>query len=187
MGVFRETPREVVDARHRAARGGSPTNRTPPRPPPDSEGLMRKGGETRQSAAQYRNIENVLSLGSTRYVSFRGQAYACPPVPWQLGARVMDVYTRTLTAANDVASGHREARDAYRGGLAQLARLLWRGMRPCGPWRRAFWRLHLLRNPFATASDQEMAELTDFFLAGRMTSSVRPTSAPVPRAPKREA
>lgn len=153
--------------------------------PPD-EATRRRQQSPRQSDAipsiaqrqpQQRNVEAILSLGDVRYISFRGKAYRIPPVPYKLGQQVLDMYTKATGLSRDVArTGSKESADAYYRAMNQLATLLWRHVRPIGTVRRVFWKFGLMVNPFRDASEKEVTDVADFFLQGRMMSSVRSIS-----------
>lgn len=130
-----------------------------------------------QRQPQQRNVEQILSLGDVRYMGYRNQAFRVPPVPYKLGQKVLDTHIRVLTHAKKVArGGTKEDSDQYFTELSYLVGLLWKHIRPTGKMRRLFWHLGLLSNPFRQASEKEVNEVTDFFLKGRMTSSVRSIS-----------
>lgn len=127
-----------------------------------------------EPVSKQRNVEPILSLGDVRYFSYRHGVYRVPPVPFKLGQRVLDSHVKVLAHAKQVAmTGDMAPTKAYYAELARLARLLWTHIRPTGKFRRLLWRLGLLRNPFAVASEAEMKAVTSFFLQGRMTSSVQ--------------
>ena len=75
------------------------------------------------------------------------------------------------------------ARTSYYTALGQVSALLWRNCRPTGKARRFLRWARLLRNPFGNATDGEILEHADFFLARRMKSGVQsPQAASHPRA-----
>ncbi len=163
MGAFKYIPKHEVDARHRASTGAA----SPPRPP-----AARDPG-----TPVNRNVTAVLSLGDTRYYQVLGRVYCIPPIPFKTGQRILDAQTRCLAAATRAATlGSKEDITAYFAGLGELARLLWKHMRPTGRVRRIMRRLHMLRNPFVRCSEKDIQTLTDFFLQGRTKSSVRAIS-----------
>lgn len=157
MGEFRYIPPDEVAARYRA---------TNPKAPP------------RQNRQQeQKNVEVVLSLGAVRYVHFGPRTFCCPPVPYRLGQRVLDLHTKILTHVRGVArTGNKKEMDAYYADADKMVRLLWSHIRPLGKFKRVLWRMGLMRNPFKAASEAELKAITDFFLQGRMTSSVRSIS-----------
>jgi hypothetical protein len=157
MGEFKYVSPDEVARRHRLAQSkAQPRQRMEPDPP------------------QQRNVKPVLSLGDVRYISFGRRTYAIPPVPFKLGQRVLNTQVTVLAHAKQVAkTGDKEPTLAYYRELSRLAGLLWLHVRPVGMIRRWCWRLGLMRNPFRLASEAEMRAITDFFLKGRMTSSVR--------------
>lgn len=131
-----------------------------------------------QRQQQQRNVDTVLSLGDVRYMGYRNKAYRVPPVPYKLGQRVLDVQIKALGLAREVVqSGSKDPSDRFYKVMHELTGLLWQHIRPTGKIKRVLWRLGLLRNPFRVASEAEINQITDFFLKGRMTSSVRSMSA----------
>lgn len=159
MPEFKYIPPDEVARRHEAARNSAVA-------------------PLRQRHPQQRNVEAVLSLGDVRYFSYRNRAYRVPPVPFKLGQRVLDSHTKVLAYARQVVeTGKKDSMDAFYRQMAVHVGLLWKHIRPTGKVRRAMWHMGLMRNPFRSASEAEVKEVTDFFLQGRMTSSVRLTSA----------
>lgn len=155
MGQFRYISPDEVAQRHRARNTEAPRRQ--------------------ERQAQYRNVEPILSLGDVRYVMYRSRAYRVPPVPFKLGQAVVDAHVRLAGFAAQVSlSGGQKGADAYYGEMARIAKLLWRHMRPTGRVKRIMWHVGLLQNPFRAASEREIKELVNFFLQGRMTSSVQP-------------
>ena len=116
-----------------------------------------------------RNVRPVLDLGSTEAILFRGRAYGVPPVPWQAGQRLLDIWTRATSyrLLNDPA-----VQKEYFAALAPLPGLLWRLTRPVGRIPRLLHRLGLHRNPFRLATEAELVELAAFFLTRRLRSSI---------------
>lgn len=164
MGEFRYIPPDEVAARHRAARPAKAAPRQP-------------GAKIPDAPPEQRNVEVVLSLGDVRYVHFRQWTFRCPPIPFKLGQKVLDSHTKVLAHARQVATtGKKEPMKAYYAELAVLVDLLWRHLRPASRVGRLLWRLGLTRNPLRLASEAEVKAITDFFLKGRMTSSVRSMS-----------
>jgi hypothetical protein len=160
MGAFRYTPPDEAARRRQQ----------PPRQPGAIPTIT-------QRQPQQRNVEAVLSLGDVRYITFRGQTYRIPPVPYKLGQQVLDAYTKVNGLASDVArTGSKESSDEYFRAMQRLTTLLWRHIRPIGSVRRALWRVGGLANPFREASEKEVNDVSDFFLQGRMMSSVRSIS-----------
>lgn len=171
---FKYIPSHEVDARHRAAaqaRSTSPRGRDAARPAtaaPTPTVLPQRVPRTR-------NIETVLSLGHTRYFLFQGRTYGCPPIPFQLGLRMNELYVHasTLTRALSL-TGRPEDVDEYRKTLRTITKVLWSHIVPARPWRKWFKRFRLMRNPFRRGSEKEIMDVVDFFLEGRMKSSVQP-------------
>lgn len=166
MAEFRYIPKDEVDKRHRAAQRAA----APPRPG------AKKAPEVSEPASQ-RNVEQVLAIGSVRYITFRDRPYCIPPVPFKTGQRVLTLYTRVLSLARKVAlTGKADAMDEFYEMNALLARAMWSHVRPVGKVRKFLWHAGLSRNPFLRASEGELKAVTDFFLRARMMSSVRSTS-----------
>lgn len=159
MPEFRFIPPDEVAQRHRTR---------------EAETLLRQN----HRVPQQRNVEAVLSLGDVRYITYRNRTYQIPPVPFKLGQRVLDTHTKVLEhAKNVVRTGKKEPMDAFYQQMTLLTQLLWLHVRPIGKIKRFFWRFGLLRNPFRSASEAEIKAIADFFLQGRMMSSVQLTSA----------
>lgn len=137
------------------------------------------------TAPRSRNVQSVLSLGSMEWFHFRGRAYGVPPLPWKTGERMLEAHLNALENVSLLADEpfNREARAEYYVALRELTRLLWKSCRPAGPFARLARALGLLRNPFASASDAEVLEHADFFLARRMKSGAQ--FRPVPASPGR--
>ena len=124
-----------------------------------------------------RNVEAVLSLGSTRYLRVHRHAYAVAPVPFKLGQRLLEEYVSvTKLAAQLARTGNKDDANVYYIGLAKLARMMWPHMRPVGRTRRVLKWLHLLKNPLLSGSEFEIKDVCDFFLQGRTKSSVQSLS-----------
>lgn len=164
MGEFRYVPPpRDGDPRQRASRP-----ETSPRGPVAAPSKR----EPRQ-----RNVEAVLSLGSTRYLRVHRHAYAVAPVPFKLGQRLLERSIEVTTLARQLAvSGKKEDTVAYYNGLFSLAKMLWPHMRPIGRARRVLKFFGLLRNPLVSASEFEIKDVCDFFLQGRTKSSVQSLS-----------
>lgn len=126
---------------------------------------------------QQRNVEPVLSLGATRYVTIqRLGTYAIPPVSFRAGQRVLSLYSDALELAQEAAQyGKKETQIKYFAKLGALARVLWQHIRPVKSSHKLLWRMGLMRNPFMQCSEQELREIISFFLQGRMKSSVQST------------
>lgn len=98
-----------------------------------------------------------------------------PPLPWQAGAALTDVHVSAVEAMEVLASNARD-RDAiakYYAALRQMPGLLWANCHPVGKFARVLKWIGLARNPFRRASDGELLEFSDFFLARRMRSGGR--------------
>lgn len=163
MGEFRYTPQSREgDSRRRAA---SPA--APPRGP-----IATMTREPRQ-----RNVEAVLSLGSTRYIRIHRQAYSVAPVPFKLGQRILEKSIVVTKLAKSLSiSGKKEEAAEYYQELARLARMMWPYMTPVSRTRKVLKWFHLLRNPLLRASEFEIKDVADFFLQGRTKSSVQSLS-----------
>lgn len=155
MGAFKYVPPREVAARHRSADAAMSALR----------------GKTREP--RQRNVEAVLSLGATRYFMYRRKTYAVPPVPFKLGQRVLTLYLETTALAQSAAKGNKQDGIKYFGRLKELVNVMWPHIRLTRRWKRVFKSLHLYRNPFRDASDLEVLDVTNFFLQGRMKSSVQ--------------
>jgi len=117
------------------------------------------------------NVDVVLDLGDTCYITFRGRAFGVPPVAWRVGQKILAQRMAATTAAgNGILTA--QTTGPYYEALGRLAQTLWRHARPTGRMRRMAKRLGLLRNPFQEATEGELVQLADFFLGRRMTSTV---------------
>jgi hypothetical protein len=154
MGEFKYTPIHEVDARHRAARA-----KTSPR-----------GSDT----GEQKNVQAVLSLGATRYFSYRKYLLAVPPIPFKLGQQVLALYIRSLADAKQVVkTGGEDATASYYQQLRLLTDLMWKHVQPLTKSRRFLKRIGLLRNVLKDASEKEVTDIATFFLQGRMMSTVQ--------------
>jgi len=115
-----------------------------------------------------RNIRPVLWLTDPFRVPFRGRLWEIPPVSFEDGARVLEF--NAWVDAEDPARFVTEYRTKHR----DIMRLIRRCVRPhWSRWARIRWRLGLMRNPWKTASMQDLGEILGFFWMRRMTSPVR--------------
>lgn len=123
-----------------------------------------------------RNVEPVLSIDQTEYIHFRGRAFGVPPLPYPAGQALTDAQLTAIEAMNVLQfdAKNRPALASYYGALPKIAALLWRNCRPTGKVRRFLHWIRIYPNPFAKASDGELLEFADFFLARRMRSGARP-------------
>lgn len=163
--------RSEMEARHQRAR------------------LRRRPAGSAATTPRSRNVQSVLSLGSMEWFHFRGRAYGVPPLPWKAGERLLEAHLTALERVSLLADEpfNREARAEYYVALRTITRLLWENCQPTGllfrNLKRTPWLRYLLRNPFASASDAEILEHADFFLARRMKSGAQ--LRPVPASPGR--
>lgn len=144
------------------------------------------------STTRSRNVETILSLGSLEFFEFRGRAYGVPPVPWRAGQALNAARVAAIDALEvlKVDATDRDATDDYYRAIRTIPALLWAHCFPSGKflrlWKATPWIRYLQRNPFADASDGELLEYADFFLARRMKSGglslvPRPTTNPARR------
>ncbi len=148
-------PGEMAAAHHRAAR--------------------RPGASTVRPSSRTRNIEPVLSIGQTEFIHFRGRAFGVPPLPWQAGEALTDAHVSALEAMETLAENatDRPALVQYYNAIRRIPALLWANCHPTGKIARLLKFFRLSRNPFRRASDGELLEYSDFFLARRMRSGGR--------------
>ena len=172
MIVFAPTPRE--DMERRAAEVKAARRAASPIPP-------------RRAA---KNLAVVLTLDQATFFTFRGRPFGVPPLPWETGEKLLDLHSRATDAALQMARGaaegkaNREAMAEYFDAIAALPPILWAHCFPASRPLRLLRRLGVLRNPFATAPDRELMEITAFFLSRRTRSSVQfspATTQPPPR------
>lgn len=176
MIEFAPTPRVDMERRaaevraaRRAASTGSPA---PARPRP-------------------RNLEAILTLDQSTFFAFRGRPFGVPPLPWAVGERLLDLYTRATDAAVRMARSSsdgvadRDAMAEYFDAIRAMPEILWANCEPASRPRRWLRRLGLMRNPFARAGDRELMEIADFFLSRRMKSGVQFPPAASKSSPRR--
>lgn len=130
---------------------------------------------TSKPSNRARNVEPVLSIGQTEFIHFRGRAFGVPPLPWQAGEALTEVYVTAVEAMEILATNakDRAALRDYYSAIRQMPGLLWANCHPTGKFARVLKSIGLARNPFRRASDAELLEFSDFFLARRMRSGVR--------------
>jgi hypothetical protein len=110
------------------------------------------------------NMNHILDLGNVVYFTFRGRAYGIPPLAWRDGEALLDAWLEARSF------GDIDNRDKMRGyfrAIRRIQRLVWKGCRPTGPFRRLLRLLHLHANPFRRATEGELAELAVFMLGRR--------------------
>lgn len=123
-----------------------------------------------------RNVETVLGLGGTRYFRLRTLGlFGVPALPYRAGQLLVEVFTYTVARAKLIAEGKgtAETEEQYYNGLDHLQRLLWKYSFPAGKLRRLVRRLGFLSNPYRNATERELLDIADFFLKGRMRSTVQ--------------
>jgi len=135
----------------------------------DAKHASRHKGRKPPAQLAARNLRPVLDLGNTAYFNFRGRAYGVPPLPWHPGVQLQQIWVEACACPSPLTPA---SATRYHALLAQLPSLLWRHTRPVGRIRRLLRRLGLHRNPFATATEQELVELAGFFLQRRIRSSI---------------
>lgn len=161
MQTFTKTPRAVMDARWATYREELRAERGPVRPP-----------------SPPRNVRAILDLGNMVYFEFKGRAYGVPPLPWREGEKLLALRLQIGALGEEISE---ESLPVYYTGLKKMARIMWRNTRPKGRWLRLFKRIGLF-DPFAVASETELADLAVFFLGlrTRSTASLR-RGIPEPR------
>lgn len=112
------------------------------------------------------NVEIVLDLGNIVFFHFRGRAYGMPPLPWAEGQRLMKVWLE----ASQHTTITKDNAQAYFAALRQIPPILWRNCYPSSKLLRIMRRLGLMKNPFKSATEQELGRYASFFLARRMRS-----------------
>jgi hypothetical protein len=122
-----------------------------------------------------RNIRPVLWLTDPFRIPFRGHMWEIPRVTVEDGARVLDLISWLDAAAADPEKAVAEYRDRMLGAVKLVRRLV----RPHrGRLRKLLWRMHLLPNPWRSATHEELGEILGFFW-------LRRTMSPGRRAPQR--
>lgn len=126
---------------------------------------------------QQRNVEPVLALGATRYITIERLGTFCIlPVSFKAGQRVLSLYSDILVDIQTAArTGDKDVTLRYYQNLGRLAAVLWQNIRPI-KFRRWLWKFGLMQNPFLQCTELELREITNFFLQGRMKSSVQSIS-----------
>lgn len=161
MIAFAPAPRE--DMERRAAEGRAARRASSPVP----------------ARARAKNLSAIFSLDQTTFFAFRGKPFGVPPLPWHVGERLLDLFTRARDAAARMALGattgtaDRDAMAEYWAAIRQMPAILWAHSYPASRPLRMLRRLRLMRNPFDRATDREIMEIADFFLSRRMTSGVQ--------------
>jgi hypothetical protein len=136
-----------------------------------------------------RNLEAIFALDQATFFAFRGRPFGVPPLPWQVGEKLLDLFTRAGDAAARMARGaadgraDRDAMREYFDAVSALPPIIWANSYPASRPLRFLRRLGLMRNPFATATDREIMEIADFFLSRRMKSGVQFSPTPSPERP----
>ena len=155
------TPREAAEARW-AVWQAERLKALPPAKPP----------------APPRNVRAILDLGNMVYFEFKGRAYGVPPLPWREGEKLLALRLQIGAMGKEISE---ETLPVYYAALKQMTRIMWRNTRPKGRWLRFLKRVRLF-DPFAVASELEVAELAVFFLGlrTRSTASFR-RGVPEPR------
>lgn len=106
----------------------------------------------------------VRSLLDGAGVSFRGQTYDIPPVPFPLGLK-LDALRRDWDIAVQNDDARMLARLFKRG-----VRMIKKAMKPRSVFKRALWWIE--PNPFKHASNGEFVDLLGFLLVCRMKSTI---------------
>lgn len=139
MAFQRATPEEILERR----RFWNKAEERPPEPPPAP-----------------RNVQGVLWLTDPFRVPYRGRMWIIPPVSFVDGARVLRIKTWLEQATEDEAKFRAEYLKTMREIMALIRRLV----RPESGWfRRIRWRLRLMRNPWRTATHEEVGTILGFF------------------------
>jgi hypothetical protein len=120
--------------------------------------------------AKVRNVGPVLDLGNTTFFVFRGRPFGVPAVPYKLGQQLVELRQAAPPPGVPLDAKNSPPYFAY---IRRLPRLLWPHLRPVGRLRRVLKRCGLLRNPLERATEAELVEIADFFLARRMRSGVQ--------------
>jgi len=113
------------------------------------------------AARETRNAAPVLYLTDPVRVPFRGRMYEIPPIPYEVGIKVVELQNQLgkLAETMDVV--------AYRQILIDTVRLVRRHVRPyqTRPWHRFKWALGW--NPFRQATEMELGEFLASFVMRR--------------------
>jgi hypothetical protein len=160
VGFAARQPAEMAAA-HSAGRPGAPA-----------------AASAHDAAMRRRNLRAVLDMGTTQFFAFRGRAYGVPPLPWRAGEQLSRTWAEAVELGELNGAG---GVSRYYDQVARLPGLIWANVRPVGRvWRLLRW-LRLARNPFETATEQELVDLAGFLLRCRTRSGVQHLSAPATR------
>lgn len=125
------------------------------------------------------NVEVVLDLGNVTFFLFRGRPYGMPPLPWKAGQKLLAAW-HVVTGTPNILTP--ETAPAYYEALQKIPPLLWANCYPQSRILRVLRWFGLVRNPFARATEYELAEYADFFLRRRTRPGV---SSPLQRKAQR--
>lgn len=113
-----------------------------------------------------RNLRPVVFLTDPFRIPFRGRMWEIPPVSFEDGIKVLELVTWFQEARENPGG----ALSQYRTQMRRAIHLIRKLVRPeRGLVRRLRWRLRLHRNPWRTATHEELGEILGFFWMRRTT------------------
>jgi hypothetical protein len=132
------------------------------------------------------NTEVATTLAEKRFLAWDERGYWVQPVPFHLGGRLYDLQLRlmaihrkrvdrqaeveSIPATNMDLEGERQDMREEVAVATECVEIFRHLVSPAGWWRRLWWRMGLVRNPFRNATAQEVAELLGFFCWSRTAS-----------------
>lgn len=130
-----------------------------------------RASRSQGEAGRVVNARPVLYLTDPVRWPFRGRMYEVPPIPFATGVRVVE-FTEWVGTLKD-RKGLDGFADEYRRHIGRALKIIRRCVIPDRRYRvwRFLWRLRLVRNPWRSASVEEVSELMGFF-SGRLTRSL---------------
>ena len=124
------------------------------------------------------NVGLATRLEADALLSYRGQLYTVPPVPYPPGLELQEIrlHIQKLSTIEERAI-EQEDTEALHLVYVQMAEIMtrarnlyWTLVKPATLLRRLVWRW--MDNPFANCSNSEFGELLNFFSSCRMRSSI---------------
>jgi hypothetical protein len=125
------------------------------------------------------NLASLLEVTEFEWPKDSGNIYSVPRVPFPVGVQLEDLFIRINEAKNH--PGALALLPVYERQLVEVVDIIWNSIVPKSWFARLKRRIGFSKNPLRRASDAEVADLLGFFLARRMTSTVRflyPTRQP---------
>lgn len=159
----------------------------PPLKPRRAEELEAEHQEFREQLAAREpwlaNLEAATTQHDDGELRFRGRRYRIPPVPYRNGLQIHVLDRLVAWCFRELGKLEKEGKTALDDALGRwlaeqlaksyeaLAGEYWAVVKPVGLWHRLTWRWR--GNPFLDATEQEIKELAQLFLAARTICRVR--------------